>query len=77
MQSIIRNLSNLFLLCLGHLEPEQVLNLRQISEELEKTGLENNKRKQRFQWTVQRIRLSPQERHLAASLKCTHTEELR
>lgn len=61
----------------SHLEPEQVLNLRQISGELEKTGLENNKRKQRFQWTVQRIRLSPQERHLAASLKCTHTEELR
>uniref|UniRef100_A0A3Q4MQP9 Prolyl endopeptidase n=1 Tax=Neolamprologus brichardi TaxID=32507 RepID=A0A3Q4MQP9_NEOBR len=77
MQSIIRNLSNLFLLFLGHLEPEQVLNLRQISGELEKTGLENNKRKQRFQWTVQRIRLSPRERHLAASLKCTHTEELR
>lgn len=77
MQSSIRNLSNLFLLFLGHLEPEQVLNLRQISGEVEKTGLENNKRKQRFQWTVQRIRLSPRERHLAASLKCTHTEELR
>ncbi|XP_030604695.1 prolyl endopeptidase-like [Archocentrus centrarchus] len=61
----------------SQLEPEQVLNLSQISGGLEKTGLENNKRKKRFQWTVQRIRLSPQEKHLAASLKCCHTEDLR
>lgn len=71
------DLSYIFLLFEGQLEPEQVLNLRQISAGLETTGLGNDKRKQRFQWAVQRIRLSPQEKHLAASLKCCHTEELR
>ncbi|XP_023134272.2 prolyl endopeptidase-like isoform X1 [Amphiprion ocellaris] len=54
------------------LEPEQVLNLGQVSG-----GQENEERKQRFQWTVQRIRLSPQEKHLAATLKFSHREELR
>ncbi|XP_018552551.1 prolyl endopeptidase-like isoform X1 [Lates calcarifer] len=61
----------------GDLEPEQVLNLGQISGGEERTAFKNGERKQRFQWTVQRIRLSPQEKHLAATLKTTHIEEPR
>ncbi|XP_028458530.1 prolyl endopeptidase-like isoform X2 [Perca flavescens] len=57
--------------------PEQVLNLGQVSGQEEKTGLDSEERKQRIQWTVQRIRLSPQEKHLAATLKATHREEPR
>ncbi|KAA8583586.1 hypothetical protein FQN60_014794 [Etheostoma spectabile] len=57
--------------------PEQVLNLQQVSGQEEKTGLDSEKRKQRIQWTVQRIRLSPQEKHLAATLKATYREETR
>ncbi|XP_035847849.1 prolyl endopeptidase-like [Sander lucioperca] len=57
--------------------PEQVLNLGQVSGQEEKTGLDSEERKQRTQWTVQRIRLSPQEKHLAATLKATHREEPR
>uniref|UniRef100_A0A4W6F4R6 Prolyl endopeptidase n=1 Tax=Lates calcarifer TaxID=8187 RepID=A0A4W6F4R6_LATCA len=52
-------------LFVGDLEPEQVLNLGQISGGEERTAFKNGERKQRFQWTVQRIRLSPQEKHLA------------
>ncbi|XP_039994577.1 prolyl endopeptidase-like [Xiphias gladius] len=59
------------------LEPEQVLNLQQVSGGQEKTGLNNGERKQRLHWTVQRIRLSPQEKHLAATLKTNHREEPR
>ncbi|KAK2921679.1 prolyl endopeptidase-like [Channa argus] len=59
------------------LEPEQVLNLGQVSRGDEKTVLENEERKQRVQWTIQRIRLSPQEKHLAAALKSIHKEEQR
>ncbi|XP_041867020.1 prolyl endopeptidase-like [Melanotaenia boesemani] len=55
-------------------KPEKVLNLELISGEEEKTSLE---KKQRFQWLIQRIRLSPQEQHLAASMKCCHRGELR
>ncbi|XP_038592764.1 prolyl endopeptidase-like isoform X1 [Micropterus salmoides] len=58
-------------------EPKQVLNLGQVSWQEEKTGLDNEEGKQRFYWTVQRIRLSPQEKHLAATLKSNHGEELR
>ncbi|XP_047458663.1 prolyl endopeptidase-like [Mugil cephalus] len=61
----------------SELKPEQVLNLGQVPGEEEKTGLENEARTQRFGWTVQRIRLSPKEKHLAATLKCSHREELR
>ncbi|XP_068423884.1 prolyl endopeptidase-like isoform X2 [Clinocottus analis] len=57
--------------------PELVLNLGQVSGQEKKTGLDNEERKQRIQWTVQRIRLSPQEKHLAATLKTTHREEPR
>lgn len=58
-------------------EPEQVLDLGQVSGGDERTGLENEESKQRVQWTIQRIRLSPQEKHLAATLKSNHREELR
>ncbi|XP_068565515.1 prolyl endopeptidase-like isoform X1 [Cebidichthys violaceus] len=57
--------------------PEQVLNLGQVSGQEEETGLDREERKQRIQWTVQRIRLSPQEKHLAATLKTSHREEPR
>ncbi|KAM4592194.1 prolyl endopeptidase-like isoform 2-T2 [Odontesthes bonariensis] len=56
------------------LRPEKVLHLEQASREDEGTRLE---RKQMFHWIVQRIRLSPHEKHLAATLKCTPGEELR
>ncbi|XP_040904987.1 prolyl endopeptidase-like [Toxotes jaculatrix] len=58
-------------------EPEQVLNLGHVSRGEDMTGLMNGERKQRFQWTVQRIRLSPQEKHLAATIKTSHSEEPR
>ncbi|XP_070697693.1 prolyl endopeptidase-like [Pempheris klunzingeri] len=61
----------------GELEPEQVLNLGQVPEQVENVGLDNEDRKQGFQWSVQRIRLSPQEKHLAATLKTNHKEEPR
>ncbi|XP_047206992.1 prolyl endopeptidase-like isoform X2 [Girardinichthys multiradiatus] len=58
----------------GILEPEQVVNLEHVSRGGGKTRAEND---ERFQWTIQRIRLSPQEKHLAATLKSSHKEELR
>ncbi|XP_071336257.1 prolyl endopeptidase-like isoform X2 [Trachinotus anak] len=58
------------------LEPEQVLNLGQVSGG-EESGLMNGEKTQTFQWSVQRIRLSPQEKHLAATLKTNHREEPR
>lgn len=61
-------------LFVGEQEPEQVLDLRHVSGGEEKMEPE---RKQRSQWTVQRIRLSPQEKHLAATLKSTEREDLR
>ncbi|XP_056291507.1 prolyl endopeptidase-like isoform X2 [Pseudoliparis swirei] len=57
--------------------PEQVLNLGQVSGHEKETGLDNKEMEQRIQWTVQRIRLSPQEKHLAATLKPSHREEPR
>lgn len=45
---------------------EQVLDLNQLLETEHKTDL---------QWTVQRIRLSPREKHLAVTLKEYHKEE--
>ncbi|XP_072246795.1 prolyl endopeptidase-like isoform X2 [Leuresthes tenuis] len=56
------------------LRPEKVLHIERSSREDKRTRVEG---KQRFQWIVQRIRLSPQEKHLAATLKCTRGEELR
>uniref|UniRef100_UPI0037E8CC89 prolyl endopeptidase-like n=1 Tax=Semicossyphus pulcher TaxID=241346 RepID=UPI0037E8CC89 len=58
-------------------EPGQVLNLGQVSEREKKTRLENEERKERIQWSVQRIRLSPREKHLAATVKADHRDELR
>ncbi|XP_037535396.1 prolyl endopeptidase-like [Nematolebias whitei] len=58
----------------GELEPEHVVNLEQACRDEEKTKPENE---ERSQWTIQRIRLSPHEKHLAATLKCSHKEELR
>lgn len=60
---------------LAEMEPERVLNLGQISQQ--KMGLESEKRKQGCHWTVQRIRLSPQEKHLAATVKTIHSQEPR
>ncbi|XP_015233660.1 PREDICTED: prolyl endopeptidase-like [Cyprinodon variegatus] len=58
----------------GKLEPEQVLNLEHVSKEERRTKAESS---ESFQWTIQRIRLSPREKHLAATLKSSHREELR
>lgn len=58
-------------------EPEQVLNLGQVSRGDERTEIQNEEKKLRVQWTIQRIRLSPQEKHLAVTLKSNHSEELR
>ncbi|KAM9364107.1 prolyl endopeptidase-like [Pholidichthys leucotaenia] len=54
-------------------QPEQILTLRQV----EKLVLDNEETAPKFCFTIQRIRLSPQEKHLAVSLKCCHTEERR
>uniref|UniRef100_A0A7N6B7Y3 Prolyl endopeptidase n=1 Tax=Anabas testudineus TaxID=64144 RepID=A0A7N6B7Y3_ANATE len=53
-------------------EPEQVLNLGQVSRGDERTEIQNEEKKLRVQWTIQRIRLSPQEKHLAVTLKSNH-----
>ncbi|XP_012720438.2 prolyl endopeptidase-like isoform X1 [Fundulus heteroclitus] len=58
----------------GVREPEQVVNLEHVSRGEGKTRAESG---ERFQWTIQRIRLSPQEKHLAATLKRSPNEELR
>lgn len=52
-------------------DPEQVLDLGQFSE------WDGSERKQLLQCIVQRIRLSPTEKHLAATLKTFHKEERR
>lgn len=54
--------------------PEQVLNLGQEEEEV---GLDNAVLNHRIQWTVQRIRLSPREKHLAATVKTNQIGEPR
>ncbi|XP_061600921.1 prolyl endopeptidase-like isoform X2 [Cololabis saira] len=62
-------------------KPELVLDLEQVSREHHKTkqSKDSKERIQMFQWTVQRLRLSPREKYLAATLKCSHShrEELR
>ncbi|XP_013885806.1 prolyl endopeptidase-like [Austrofundulus limnaeus] len=58
----------------GEKEPEHVINLEQISKGDGKTKPENE---EIFHWTIQRIRLSPQEKHLATTFKCSHNDELR
>lgn len=54
-----------------------MLNLGQVSGGEEESGLINGEKQPKFEWSVQRIRLSPQEKHLAATLKANHREELR
>uniref|UniRef100_A0A3P9KTB9 Prolyl endopeptidase n=1 Tax=Oryzias latipes TaxID=8090 RepID=A0A3P9KTB9_ORYLA len=54
--------------------PEQVLDVK---ETLGGEDEMQTERRQKFQWTVQRMRLSPQEKHLAASLKCSHGQNMR
>ncbi|CAN9499618.1 unnamed protein product [Ophioblennius macclurei] len=54
--------------------PEQVLDLGEVTGGKEETGSEN---KETFQWSLQRVRLSPREKHLAATLKCSHSAKLR
>lgn len=54
--------------------PEQVLDIK---ETLGGEDQMQTERRQKFQWTVQRMRLSPQEKHLAASLICSHGQNMR
>lgn len=61
---------------LGDLEAELVLNLGQGSLQ-ERTVPNYEEEEQSSLWTVQRVRLSPQEKHLAATLKANETEETR
>ena len=61
------------LFSLGERKPEQVLNLKQVSQQKIECDHENVNRKSG--WTVQRIRLSPQEKHLAATVTTNHREE--
>nr|XP_015800107.2 prolyl endopeptidase-like isoform X2 [Nothobranchius furzeri] len=56
----------------GEREPENVVNLKQASRKEGKSRVENE---ESFLWTTQRIRLSPQEKHLATTLKSCHKEE--
>lgn len=62
-------------LFVGNMVPVQVLNLGHVPQL--KNGLDNDNMEERHQWTVQRIRLSPQEQHLAATVKSDYREELR
>lgn len=59
----------------GNMIPVKVLHLGHVPQP--KNGLDNLSTEQRHQWTVQRIRLSPQEKHLAATVKSDDTQELR
>ncbi|XP_034040600.1 prolyl endopeptidase-like isoform X2 [Thalassophryne amazonica] len=52
----------------GESESQQVLDLRQIPAEETKTGVEN------LPWVIQRVRVSPQEKHLAATVKTCDSE---
>lgn len=60
---------NISSLIVGERKSEQVLNLELV--------VEGDTAEQRRQWTVQRIRLSPQEKHLAATVKSRHCTEPR
>lgn len=62
--------NKLFLSIPGEFKSEQVLNLELLP--VQETELE-----QRRQWAVQRMRLSPQEEHLAATVKSLDCTEPR
>lgn len=57
------------------MKSEQVLNLELLP--VQETEVKGETTEQRCQWMVQRIRLSPQEKHLAATVKSHHCTELR
>lgn len=75
MDEVIVSLFITYPLFVGDMMPEQVLNLRLVSQL--NNGFDNHDMKHRRRWTVQRIRLSPQEKHLAATVKSDYREELR
>ncbi|XP_028324862.1 prolyl endopeptidase-like isoform X2 [Gouania willdenowi] len=56
----------------SELKPQLVLDLGHFSGGHEETGVEKD-----FYWTVQRVRLSPQEKHLAATIACHDRVKLR
>ncbi|KAM4607434.1 prolyl endopeptidase-like [Polymixia lowei] len=58
-------------------EPEQVLYLGQFSAGEEIREGKKEDRKEEEEWTIQRVRLSPQEKYLAATLRNPHREEPR
>ncbi|XP_029961762.1 prolyl endopeptidase-like [Salarias fasciatus] len=55
-------------------QSEQVLDLGEVTGGEEETGFQNE---ERLHWSLQRVRLSPKEKHLAATLKCSRSEKLR
>ncbi|KAM9804025.1 prolyl endopeptidase-like [Neosynchiropus ocellatus] len=57
--------------------PEQVLDLTQFDGWEEKTKSRRRKRRQSSPWSVQRVRVSPLESHLAATLTTAEQEEQR
>ncbi|KAM8851590.1 prolyl endopeptidase-like isoform 1-T1 [Synchiropus picturatus] len=57
--------------------PDQVLDLTQFDGWEEKTKSGRRKRRQTSQWSVQRVRVSPLESHLAATLTTAQQEEQR
>lgn len=69
------NIKLTFPLILGEMKSEQVLNLELLP--VQETKFDGETTEQRCQWTVQRIRLSPQEKHLAATIKSHHCAEPR
>ncbi|XP_056148262.1 prolyl endopeptidase-like [Lampris incognitus] len=58
-------------------EPEQVLCLGQCSTGENQRHQKEEMKEKEEEWTIQRVRLSPQEKHLAATLKNIHREEPR
>ncbi|XP_061767192.1 prolyl endopeptidase-like isoform X2 [Nerophis ophidion] len=56
----------------GESKPEQVVHLGQIP-----VGEEDDEETRPEEWTVQRLRLSPQEKHLAVTVKAQHKQALR
>lgn len=66
---------NISSLIVGERKSERVLNLQLIP--VQEAKVEGDPAERRRQWTVQRIRLSPQEKHLAATVKSRHCTEPR
>lgn len=57
------------------MKSERVLNLELLP--VQETKVKGETTEEQCQWTVQRIRLSPQEKHLAATVKSNHCAEPR